>query len=62
MDQYKVGHVKRDPETNSVAVRSIFHHDLFPAMYWLVASVGSGGNYVAADHCNDWDDLYTPEV
>lgn len=60
MDQYQVGHVKHNPATKAVAVRSIFHHELFPDMYWLVATTGSGGNYVPAAGCNDWDDLYTP--
>ena len=52
--------MKRNPENGEVAIRSIFHWELFPAMYWLVATTGSGGNYVPAEYCNDWDDLYTP--
>lgn len=60
-NQHEVGHVKRDPQTKAVAVRSIFHWELFPDMYWLVASVGSGGSYAAIDHCAAWDDLFTPE-
>jgi len=58
---YLTGHIKHDPVTGSVAVRTQFPVEDFPDMEWLVASVGSGasnrpGLYVAA-----WEDLFTPE-
>lgn len=60
MNNHKVGHVKHNAATGDVAVRSIFHWELFPDMYWLVATPGSGGKYAPADACASWVDLYTP--
>ena len=60
MDPYRVGHVKHDTSTGAVAVRTIFHREIFPDMYWIVATTGSGGRFYDAAHCEDWDDLYTP--
>lgn len=62
MNNHKVGHVKRNTATGDIAVRSIFHWELFPDMYWLIATTGSGGNYAPVDDAEgeDWVDLYVP--
>lgn len=57
---YKTGHIKHNPATGEVAVRTIFHPDLFPDLVWLVATTSSGGKNANVDYVEGWDDLYTP--
>lgn len=60
---YQTGHVKRNTATGAVAIRTIFHPDLFPELVWLVATTSSGGkNATQAEvEGEDWIDLYSPE-
>lgn len=58
--EYKTTHVKRNPETGDVAVRTIFDAALFPGSVWLVATPGSGARTSDAASVEGWDDLYTP--
>lgn len=57
---YRTGHVKRNPQNDEVAVRTMFDADLFPHNVWLVASVGSGAKTAEAAYVEGWVDLYTP--
>jgi hypothetical protein len=59
---YLMGHVKHDPTTGSVAVRTRFD-DTVPEQArraWLIASPISGPRSTTPDEVADWPDLYTP--
>ena len=61
---YTLGHVKRDPATNAVAVRTHFDESnpqLAP-MAWLVATVNVGPRHAPTSEVDGWDDIYTPVV
>lgn len=58
---YYEGHVKRDPETKSSALRTIFPEDQGPqlaAMAWLVATPNAGARHAKTDEVDGWEDLY----
>ena len=58
------GHVKRNPETGDIAIRTIFPEDSTPQlanMAWLVATANIGARHVKSDEVEEWDDLYVPE-
>lgn len=57
------GHIKRNPESGEVAIRTIFGDETpqMAAMKWLVATTNFGSRYATDDGVADWDDLYTPE-
>lgn len=57
------GHVKRNPATDEVAVRSIFDEDepSLAGQAWMVISPGRGARFAASPEVADWDDLYTAE-
>lgn len=60
---YATGHVKRNPATNEVAVRTIFDPEdgpQFAAAAWLIASTGSGPRSAKTEDVESWDDVYTP--
>lgn len=59
---YQPGHVKRNPATGEVAIRTVYPDDE-PALAphaWLTASTHRGAGFVTSDQVADWDDLYTP--
>lgn len=61
---YATGHIKRDPETGAVAVRTIFPEDQTPqfaAMAWLVASTNIGARNASSVEVAGWDDLFVPQ-
>lgn len=55
------GHVKRNPDTDEVAVRSIFDEDepSLAGQAWLVVSPARGARFAASPEVDGWDDLYT---
>lgn len=58
------GHIKRNPETGDVAIRTIFPEDSTPQlanMAWLVATANIGARHVKSDEVEEWDDLHIPE-
>lgn len=58
---YLTGHVKRNPETGEVAIRTIFPEDQGPQlanMAWLVATQSSGARTLPSRDVVDWPDLY----
>ena len=59
MAEYVSGHVKHDPATGSVAIRSIFPDDpVIANRAWLIASSSNGPRYAATSEVAEWVDLY----
>lgn len=54
---YQPGHIKYEPETMQVAVRTI-HDD--PSMEWSVGTATAGSRHTSTAQVAGWDDLYTP--
>ena len=60
---YKLGHVKHNPETGAVAIRTIFPEDMgqnLADMAWLIATPDVGAKHSNTAGVESWDDLYTP--
>lgn len=57
------GHVKRDPVTGSVGIRTFYQptNPKLEQMLWLVLSTTQGVKYVGEAFIEGWDDLYIPE-
>ena len=58
-----IGHIKRNPETGDVAIRTIFPEDSSPQlanMAWLVATPNVGARHCKSADVEDWADLYIP--
>lgn len=51
---HPVGHLKHEPETNQIAIRTIHDH---PQMKWCVATSTAGARNAGDDEVADWDDL-----
>lgn len=65
MTDYPQGHIKHNPETQEVAIRTIFPLDQGPqlaGMAWLVATSNSGGRTVGMEAVEGWADLYSPQA
>jgi hypothetical protein len=62
MTDYILGHVKRDPVTGSVAVRTIYPESdvILAQRAWMIATPHEGSRHVATEEVADWDDLYAP--
>lgn len=60
MAEYLPGHVKRDPDTGEVAIRTVFPEDDFPNQAWLVATSNVGARNEPTSDVEGWDDLFTP--
>ena len=58
---YLLGHIKRDPATKAVAVRTQFPEDMLPDLAWLVATVNLGARNAKTSEVHAWEDLYSPE-
>lgn len=58
------GHIKRNPETGDVAIRTVFPEATpqLAGMAWLVATTGVGARHVTSDWVTSWEDLYVPPV
>ena len=62
MTEYLTGHIKRDPATLAVAVRTYFDESnpqLAP-MAWQVATVSQGSRHATSAEVSAWPDLYVP--
>lgn len=60
---YREGHVKRDPDTGAVAIRTSFPDDeLLAGRAWIVASPFSGVRHAGTDAVTLWVDLFVPPV
>lgn len=62
MSDYAQGHVKRDPDTGNVAVRTVFPEDepVMAGQAWLIATPNRGAHFAKSEEVIGWDDLYTP--
>lgn len=63
MSDYLEGHVKRNPATNAVAIRTIFPEDQgeqLANMAWLVATPDVGARHSNTAGVELWEDIYTP--
>jgi hypothetical protein len=62
---YTTGHVKHDPETGAVAIRTINPEENpsphRPSEAWLLATHNQGALHKSTAEVDGWDDLYTPE-
>lgn len=59
--QTYVGHVKRNPATNEVAVRSVFDEN-DPSLVgkaWLVIGPSRGARFASSTEVSGWNTLYT---
>lgn len=59
----ETGHIKHNPETGEVALRTIFPEDQGPqlaGMAWLVATKNIGARNSSSADVADWDDLFVP--
>ena len=61
---YLTGHVKRDPETGAVAVRTVYDENVpqLARRAWQIATPNIGGRGGFTSDVEDWDDLYIPEA
>lgn len=62
MSAYEIGHVKRNPEDGSIAIRTYFDESnpqLAP-MAWRIATTSRGSRPAPTTEVDTWDDLYTP--
>lgn len=57
---YAAGHLKHNPDTNEVAIRTVFPEDGLPDSTWLVATTNRGAYMVGTSAVDGWDDLHTP--
>ena len=57
---YHPGHVKRNPATNEVALRTGFSEDTpqMAALAWCVATPAQGARTAATADVASWEDLY----
>ena len=53
-------HVKLNPATGDVAIRTIYDDVQFPKMSWLIATSGTGAQNASHAEVNGWTDLVTP--
>jgi len=60
---YKTGHVKRDPETGAVAVRTRIREDdpQLALLAWRVTDARTGTRHLTTAEVDGWEDLFTPD-
>ena len=62
---YQAGHIKRDPVTGDVALRTVFPEDQgqqLADLAWLIATQNQGAKTANASVVEDWDDVYEPPL
>lgn len=62
MTVYKAGHVKRDPATGHVVMRTIFSEEepLTADKAWLGVTQGRGPFFTKTEDVEGWEDLFVP--
>lgn len=58
---YVQGHVKRNPVTGEVGLRTQFPEGInaqLDAMAWLIATPTQGSRHATTDEVTSWDDLF----
>lgn len=59
---YLTGHIKRDPGTGAVAIRTRFSDDpRLAKLAWSVTDTHEGVRNAPTTEVEGWDDLYVPE-
>jgi hypothetical protein len=58
--EYFTGHIKHDPVTGWVALRTMFPEDSdqFRALAWLIATPNMGSKNASTADVEGWDDLF----
>lgn len=59
---FQPGHVKRNAETQEVALRTTFDEALLPQLAWVVSTLTWGARNVRTAEVEAWDDLFIPDV
>lgn len=62
---YATGHVKRNPDGDEVAIRTIFNEadgPQFAAAAWLIAAANGGPRSAKTEDLAGWVDLYIPVI
>ena len=59
---YQPGHVKRNPETQEIALRTTFDEAILPQLAWLVSTLTWGARNVHTADVEAWEDLFVPEA
>lgn len=59
---YQQNHVKREPESGAVAIRTFFDESnpQLAGMAWLVVTSTTGARHCRTAEVADWEDLYVP--
>lgn len=59
---YLPGHVKRNPDTQEIALRTTFDESIesLAHLAWLVSTVTRGARNVRTPEVEAWEDLYVP--
>ena len=57
---YQAGHVKRNAETQEVAMRTTFDEAILPQLAWVVSTLHWGARNVRTSDVEAWEDLYVP--
>lgn len=61
MTDYALGHVKRDPASGDVAIRTKFPNDpRLEKLAWAVTTTHSGPRNAPTSEVDGWEDLYVP--
>ena len=63
MSDYQTGHVKRDPQTGNIAIRTI-QSDTDPLIReraWLGSTTFRGSFFATTETVASWDDLFVPD-
>lgn len=59
----ELGHVKRNPASGDIAIRTIFEEDgPLATQAWLRATADRGASFLSSEDVQGWDDLYVPAV
>jgi hypothetical protein len=60
---FATGHIKRNPATGAVAIRTRFPDDeAYGKRAWQIANVNVAPRSATTDEVAGWDDLFVPEA
>jgi hypothetical protein len=58
---YAAGHVKRNPATGEVALRTQFGSPELAEQHWVVSNLASSAKHMSTAAVEQWEDIYVPE-
>lgn len=63
MTEYRQGHIKHNPDTNEVALRTVFGEEnpQMARLAWLIATPSMGARNAHTADVEAWADLFVPE-